>query len=89
MLKTQKLMAILIGAVVILAILTGAVLFATSTIIYSKGTLYIQDATYAPSTPDDHGITTGCMAMSPECGVCPLLHGDTCYTPLRLGIMNT
>jgi hypothetical protein len=82
MTKIQKTIAITFSTMLGLAIIVGVMLLASAKIIYVNGRLYTQVTNYSPRVPNEHGIVSGCMAMSPECGVCPLLQGDKCYKPL-------
>jgi hypothetical protein len=58
-----------------------------------NGKLYRQVADYSSRVPNDSGIRSGCMAMSPECGVCPntdtmLLQDNKCYEVMSITKLN-
>jgi hypothetical protein len=78
-LKIVTLIAVSFVAAFILIVVT---LFMTSKMILVDGRLYVLDESY--SHPDESVIRSGCLAMSPECGVCAgtsgaVLRGDKCY----------
>ncbi len=82
MTRNQKITVITLGVLLAIAVLVVTVLFATPKVIYTNGSFYKQDPRYSPSIPGKHGIITGCTALSPECGACPLVRGNVCYTAL-------
>jgi hypothetical protein len=93
MTKTQKTLAIAFSTILGLVIIVGAMLLADPRIIFANGKLYKQVADYSSRIPNDSGIRSGCMAMSPECGVCPntdtmLLQDDKCYKVISITKLN-
>jgi hypothetical protein len=91
MTKAQKTIAITFSTIIGLIILIGAVLLATSSIVYIDGKFYTEMTDYSPRVSNENGIVVGCMAFMPSCGYCvdnlrpgneTLVRDEQCYRAL-------